>query len=96
MVPPPVDFMEISARLQSLPTLAPRPTATNINAFEEQLVDILSTIPSGQSEDHGFRGLIESAKMYALISTIPWRNWPDPGPTRRDKSTPYIGNKFNL
>ena len=50
MVPPPVDFMEISARLQSLPTLAPRPTATNINAFEEQLVDILSTIPSAHGE----------------------------------------------
>ena len=83
MVPPPVDFMEISARLQSLPTLAPRPTATNINAFEEQLVDILSTIPSAQSEDHGFRGLVESAEMYALVSNTPWRNWPNPGPTRR-------------
>ena len=74
MVPPPVDFMEISARLQSLPTLAPRPTATNINAFEEQLVDILSTIPSAQSEDHGFRGLVESVEMYAITSAIPWRD----------------------
>ena len=83
MVPPPVDFMEISARLQCLPTLAPRPTATNINACEEQLVDILSTIPSAQSEDHGFRGLVESAEMYALVSNTPWRNWPNPGPTRR-------------
>ena len=83
MVPPPVDFMEISARLQSLPTLAPRPTATNINAFEEQLVDILSTIPSAQSEDHGFRGLVESVEMYAITSAIPWRDWPNPGPTRR-------------
>jgi hypothetical protein len=83
MVPPPVDFVEVSARLQGLPSMAPRPTATNINAFEDQLVDILATIPSAQSKEHGFRGLIESAKIYALTSNVPWQDWPDPGPTRQ-------------
>ncbi len=86
MVPLPVDFMDISARLQSLPTMAPRPTATSINAFEDALVDVLSTILLAQDEDHGYRGLVESVEIYALTTAIPWRDWPDPGPTRRGTS----------
>ncbi len=83
MVPPPVDYMDITARFAGLPSMAPRPSATNINAFEDAVVDILSTIPSAQSEDHGYRGLIESGPIYALATNVPWQNLTDPGITRR-------------
>ena len=82
MAPPPVDHMELAARLQGLPSMAPRPSASNINAFEDAVVEILSTIPSARSEDHGYRGMIESADIYALTTATPWENLTDPGPTR--------------
>ena len=63
--------------------MAPRLTATNINAFKDTLVDVLLTIPLAQDEDHGYRGLVKSVEIYTLITAIPWRDWPDPGPTRR-------------
>jgi len=47
------------------------------------LVEILSTIPSARSEDHGYRGMIESAEIYVLTTPTPWENLTDPGPTRR-------------
>ena len=83
MVPPPLDAQEVARRLQNLPSMAPRPCSTNIDAFEDAAVDVLSTIPSAQDEDHGFQGLIQSPTIYALTTNIPWRDWPDPGPTRR-------------
>ena len=83
MVPPPVDFMEISARLVNLPTMHPRPSASNIRAFVEALIDVLCTYPSQQSEEHGYRGMVEQAEIYALTHNVPWGFWVDPGPTRR-------------
>jgi hypothetical protein len=69
--------------MQVIPTMEPRPNSTNINAFEDAMVDILSTIPSAQNEDWGFQGLIQSVEIYALSTNVAWRNWPNPGPTRR-------------
>ena len=81
MVPPPLNQQEVNLRMQVIPTMEPRPNSTNINAFEDAMVDILSTIPSAQNKDWGFQGLIQSAEIYALSTNMAWRNWPNPGPT---------------
>mmetsp|Transcript_29745 Transcript_29745/g.64078 ORF Transcript_29745/g.64078 Transcript_29745/m.64078 type:complete len:236 (+) Transcript_29745:251-958(+) len=62
------------------------------------LVDILSTIPSAHSGDHSFHGLVKSAEIYALTCDTPWRDWPDPGPTRRGTAInphPTLGVDLN-
>ena len=63
--------------------MAPRPTHDNINAWEESVVNILSTIPSQQSADHGYQGMVQHPIIYALVCSEPWEEWADPGPTRR-------------
>lgn len=82
MVPPPVDFMDITARLATIPSLAPRPHATNLRALTDFLVDILTTIPSAQTEALGYQGMVQNVAVYALHTNVPWADWPDPGPTR--------------
>ena len=64
----------------TLPSLAPRPTATNIRALEIDLVDKLTMIPSEQSVDFGYSGKVEADVVYALKSNIPWVDWKNPGP----------------
>ena len=82
--------------MQAIPTMEPRPNSTNINAFEDAMVDILSTIPSAQNEDWGFQGLIQSAEIYALSTIVAWRNWPNPGPTRVGTDIKPVANKKQL
>ena len=83
MVVAPVTKTDATAALGNVPNLEPRPNFKNINAMEEALIDALEAIPSNQSEDYGYRGMIESAARYALICTTPWIWVADPGPTRR-------------
>ena len=96
MVPPPLNQQEVNLRMQAIPTMEPRPNSTNINAFEDAMVDILSTIPSAQNEDWGFQGLIQSAEIYALSTNVAWRNWPNPGPTRVGTDINPAANKKQL
>ena len=63
MVPPPIDFMEISARLVNLPNMHPRPSGTNISAFRNALIDVLCAYPSHQSEQHVYRGMVENVDI---------------------------------
>ena len=83
MVPHPIDFMEISARLVNLPNMHPPPSRTNIGAFRDALVDVLCAYPLQQSEQHGYRGMVKNAGIYALTENTPWEWWQDPAPTRR-------------
>ena len=43
----------------TLPLLEPRPSGTNIDALETDLIDKLSGDPSYQSRDEGYGGMIE-------------------------------------
>ena len=96
MVPPPIDFMEISARMVNLPNMHPRPGGTNIQAFRETTIDVLCTYPSQQSEQHGYRGMVENTAIYALTENVPWGYWEDPGPTRRGmKANPHPDHPNN-
>ena len=73
----------VDAKFANIPTMAPRPTHNNINAWEKYAIDVLSAIPSQQSADHGYQGMVQHPKIYALVCSVAWEEWADPGPTRR-------------
>ena len=54
MCTPEVTFEDALAVIGKLPSLAPRPTATNIRALEIDLVEKLMMIPYKQSVDFGY------------------------------------------
>ena len=54
MCTPEVTFKNTLTVIDTLPLLAPRPTATNIRALEIDLVDNLKMIPSKQSINFGY------------------------------------------
>ena len=60
MCTPEVTFEDALAVIGTLPSLAQRPTATNIRALEIDLVDKLTMIPSEQSVDFGYAGKVEA------------------------------------
>ena len=72
MCTPEVTFKDALAVIGTLPSLAPRPTATNIRALEIDLVDKLTMIPSEQSADFGYSGKVEADVFYALKTNILW------------------------
>ena len=55
----------------ALPSMDPRPNATNICAVDRHLDERLSTIPSYQSATLGYAGMAKKAELYALDSTMP-------------------------
>ena len=80
MCTPEVTFEDALAVIDTLPSLAPRPTPTNIRALEIDLVDKLTMIPSEQSADFGYSGKVEADVVYAIKSNILWVDWQNPGP----------------
>jgi len=63
-----------------VPNLGDRPTSTNIRNLREDLCDKLEAIPSHQSNDYGFCGMIESTEKYNLICPDkPWKISANPG-----------------
>ena len=85
---PAVSFDDAMRVIGTLPTLEPRPNSTNIRALVLDLVDKLTTIPSEQSADWGYSGLVEQDQIYALkTGGTHWRNWTDPGPHRATGGT---------
>eukprot|EP00804_Cyclotella_cryptica_P010472 CCRYP_012303-RA/>CCRYP_012303-RA protein AED:0.45 eAED:0.14 QI:0/0/0/0.6/1/1/5/0/1176 len=80
MAPSVITFEEAKEIIGTLPSLAPRPNASNIRSLSEHLEQRLQTIPSQQSPDFGYLGLVQPAAIYALRTNEPWNNWPDPGP----------------
>ena len=80
MCTPEVTFEDALAVIGTLPSLALRPTATNIRALEIDLVDKLTMIPSEKSIDFGYPGKVEADVIYALKSNIPWVDLQNPGP----------------
>ena len=81
---PPVSYEDAKAAIGILPSLAPCPSSTNIRALTTDLVNKLTTIPSEQSADWGYSGLIEQNALYALkTGGTAWRDWANPGPHRQ-------------
>jgi len=71
-----------TALVGTLPTLAPRPTGATIRALEQDLVKKLGSIPSHQSREHGYIGMILQPVLYARRTNTPWADFVDPGPHR--------------
>ena len=80
MCTPEVTFEDALAVIGTLPSLAPRPSATNIRALGIDLVDNLTMIPSEQYVEFGYSGKLEADIVYALKTNITWVDWKTPGP----------------
>ena len=76
---PMVTFADAVAAIGTLPSLAPRPCATNIRALAINLIDKLTIIPSEQTADLGYSGLAEQDAVYARQTNTPWANFINPG-----------------
>ena len=63
-----------------LPSLHPQPNRTNLNKLERDLVEKLSSVPSYQSTDKGYGGMVEDPTIYARRCPTAWVAWPDPRP----------------
>ena len=72
MCTPEVIFEDALAVIGTQPSLALRPTATNICALEIDLVDKLIMIPLEKSVDFGYSGKVEADVVYAIKSNILW------------------------
>ena len=81
MCTPEVTFEDALAVIGTLPSLAPRPTATNICALEIDLVDKLTMIPYKISVDFGYSGKAEADVVYALKNEHPVGGLAKPGTT---------------
>ena len=79
MSQPAIKFEDARDKIGILPSLGPHPNATNIQALCVNLVNKLTTIPSQQSAEFGYAGMVEQEEIYALNATDPWVNFPDPG-----------------
>ena len=97
-----IDDLTAQAAIGVLPRLEPKPNHTNIRALEEVLKERAEAVPSAQSANFGYRGLVEQPAEYALRSPIPWIDAPNPGPHReiglaagptRDAEATYLAEK---
>jgi len=79
MAPAIISYAEAVETIGILPSLAPRPNATNLRLLQRVLGDSLEGIVSFQSDEFGFRGMVESVPIYALRTNVPWVEFPDPG-----------------
>jgi hypothetical protein len=79
MAPAIVTYAEAVETIIILPSLAPRPNATNLRLLQRVIGDALESITSYQSEEFGFCGMVKSVPIYALRTNIPWVECADPG-----------------
>ena len=80
-----ITYDEALTVIGTLPTMAPRPNATNICAVDRHLDERLSTIPYFQSTTFGYAGMTKKAKLYALDTTTPWADFSNPRPVREGR-----------
>ena len=97
-----VTFEDAKARIGVLPTLEPRPNATNLRTLKKHLVEALQGLPSYASVRYGYMGMVVSPEEYALTGEPPFRRIPDPGAHRplggsttpqRDNEVTYNASK---
>ena len=66
MSEPKITAKEAIAMAGVLPSLHPQLNGTTLNKLEQDLVKKLSTVPSCQSTDEGYGGMVEDPTIYAL------------------------------
>ena len=104
MSQPAIKFEDARDKIGILPSLGPHPNVTNIRALFINLVDKLTTIPSQQSTEFVYAGMVDQEEIYTLNVADPWVNFPDPGVHRiadgtmdgdeqRDADTIFNANK---
>ena len=69
----------VKANIGKLPLPSTCPTATKIFTLYTHLRGVLVESPSFQSTDHGYQGMVDFPKVYALTGAAPWIDFPDPG-----------------
>ena len=74
-----ITYDEVAALVANPPTLAPRPTFTNLRALRCHLQCALQCLVNPQSYVLGWSGLVMSRPMYQLLSTSPFCLPNDPG-----------------
>ena len=82
-----VTLEEAQCFIGTLPTVSPRPNATNIRNLEVALFDALEGIPSHQSPEYGYKGMAQQVLEYALDVAVPWADIINPGPHRTADGT---------
>ena len=70
-----------------MPSLHPRPTATKFCALYTHLRKVLAKIPSFQSTNHGYQGMVDQAEIDALTEEPAWIDFPNPGFHRQADGT---------
>ena len=80
MSAPKITTEKATAMVGVLPSLYPRPNGTNLNKLERDFVGKMSTVPSYQSMDEGYGGMVNDTAIYARRCATPWVAYPDPGP----------------
>ena len=80
MAPSVITYEEAKEIIGVLPSVAPRPNASNLRVLSEYLEQRVQTIPAPQqSPEYGFLGMVQPAAIYALKTNTPWQHWADPG-----------------
>jgi hypothetical protein len=76
-----ITMEEVATLLGStLPSTNPRPNFENIHALRRYIERTLMTLPCPQSIHLGWKGLVISREMYALLTTTPFCRPNNPGP----------------
>ena len=70
----------------TLPTIAPRPNATNIHAVDRHLDERLSTILSFQSTTFGYAGMAKKSEFYAMDTNTPCADFSIPGQCKKERT----------
>ena len=81
-MPSPFFTFEEAAKVIDQPPKLPCPTATNIRSLVVDLTEKLGNVPSQQSTDFGYIGMIEIVDIYAITGADACANYGDPGPYR--------------
>ena len=80
MAPSVITYEEAKEIIGVLPSVAPRPNATNLRVLSEHLEQKVQTIPAPQqSPEYGFLCMVQPTAIYALRTNVPWIDWEDPG-----------------
>ena len=64
MSAPKITAEKVIALVDVLPSLHPQPNGTNLNKLEQDLVKKLSSVPSYQSTDKGYGGMVEDLTVF--------------------------------
>ena len=73
MAPLAISYEEAKEIIGTLPSVAPRPNASNLRVLAEILEQRAQTIPAPQqSPEYGYLGMVQPAAIYALQTNIPW------------------------